>query len=83
MEAEKGGKATCMLHFKSDAKLTSEEFVKVFKEFDKDGKIAFGIVFIYGSSQSKGEFLATRKLTYLLLVPFVYREWLYRGRRTH
>lgn len=37
MEAEKGGKATCMLHFKSDAKLTSEEFVKVFKEFDKDG----------------------------------------------
>ena len=32
------GKATCMLHFKSDAKLTSEEFVKVFKEFDKDGK---------------------------------------------
>jgi len=31
------GKATCMLHFKSDAKLTSEEFVKVFKEFDKDG----------------------------------------------
>jgi len=32
------GKATCMLHFKSDAKLTSEEFVKVFKEFDKDGE---------------------------------------------
>ena len=32
------GKAICMLQFKSDAKLTSEEFVKVFKEFDKDGK---------------------------------------------
>lgn len=31
------GKAICMLQFKSDAKLTSEEFVKVFKEFDKDG----------------------------------------------
>lgn len=30
-------KASCMLQFKSDAKLSSEEFVKVFKEFDKDG----------------------------------------------
>lgn len=28
----------CMLEFKGDTKLTSEEFVKVFKEFDKDGK---------------------------------------------
>ena len=32
------GKDACMLQFNSDAKLTSEEFVKVFKEFDKDGK---------------------------------------------
>ncbi|XP_074617836.1 calretinin-like [Acropora palmata] len=32
-----GKKASCMLQFKSDAKLSSEEFVKVFKEFDKDG----------------------------------------------
>lgn len=33
------GKSPCMLQFQSDVKLTSEEFVKVFKEFDKDGKI--------------------------------------------
>ena len=39
-----GKKAFCMLQFKSDAKLTSEEFVKVFKEFDKDGKIIFHII---------------------------------------
>ena len=32
------GKDTCILKFNSDARLTSEEFVKVFKEFDKDGK---------------------------------------------
>ncbi|XP_022786681.1 calretinin-like [Stylophora pistillata] len=31
------GKDACMLQFNSDTKLTSEEFVKVFKEFDKDG----------------------------------------------
>lgn len=37
MDAGKG-KGTCMLEFKSDVKLTSEEFVKVFKEFDQDGK---------------------------------------------
>ncbi|KAJ7337121.1 hypothetical protein OS493_009973 [Desmophyllum pertusum] len=36
MDAGKG-KGTCMLEFKSDVKLTSEEFVKVFKEFDQDG----------------------------------------------
>lgn len=39
-----GKKASCMLQFKSDAKLSSEEFVKVFKEFDKDGKIIFDII---------------------------------------
>ena len=32
------GAKGCMLEFNSDTKLTSEEFVKVFKEFDKDGK---------------------------------------------
>lgn len=32
------GTKGCMLEFKGDTKLTSEEFVKVFKEFDKDGK---------------------------------------------
>ncbi|XP_068684870.1 calbindin-32-like [Montipora capricornis] len=32
-----GKKASCMLQFKGEAKLTSKEFVKVFKEFDKDG----------------------------------------------
>ncbi|XP_068689319.1 calretinin-like [Montipora foliosa] len=32
-----GKNASCMLQFKGEAKLTSEEFVKVFKEFDKDG----------------------------------------------
>ena len=37
MEAGKG--TQCMLQFKSDVKLTSEEFIKVFKEFDKDGKL--------------------------------------------
>lgn len=39
-----GKKASCMLQFKSDAKLSSEEFVKVFKEFDKDGKKFFDIM---------------------------------------
>lgn len=32
------GAKGCMLEFNGDTKLTSEEFVKVFKEFDKDGK---------------------------------------------
>lgn len=32
------GAKGCMLEFNGDTKLTSEEFVKVFKEFDKDGE---------------------------------------------
>lgn len=36
--ADGKGKDACMLKFNSDARLTSAEFIKVFKEFDKDGK---------------------------------------------
>ncbi|KAL9975551.1 hypothetical protein ACROYT_G012723 [Oculina patagonica] len=35
--ADGKGKDACMLKFNSDARLTSAEFIKVFKEFDKDG----------------------------------------------
>lgn len=36
--ADGKGKDACMLKFNSDARLTSAEFIKVFKEFDKDGE---------------------------------------------
>ena len=46
--ADVKGKDACMLKFNSDARLTSEEFVKVFKEFDKDGEntSVFNILYI-------------------------------------
>lgn len=45
--ADGKGKDACMLKFNSDARLTSAEFIKVFKEFDKDGKLRIRAFLIY------------------------------------
>ena len=81
------GTKGCMLEFNADTKLTSEEFVKVFKEFDKDGKnmnIVNTIFYRHCGSLNRVLISSRLKNTRqpFLTSSSCFRQWLHRGGRT-
>ena len=64
------GAKGCMLEFNSDTKLTSEEFVKVFKEFDKDGRnMSILNIILYRHCGGLNCVLITSHLKYAQTIP--------------